>query len=559
MAEKILMPKLSDTMEEGVITSWQVKVGDTVSTGDVLAEIETDKATMEHEAYEEGTILHLVEEGSTVEVDGLIAIIGKEGEDISSLLSSGGEAKKETPKDDKAEETNSKSASSESSETVTATKKEAKVTNAVIVQMPKLSDTMEEGVIAEWHKKVGDKVSMGDVLVEIETDKATMEHEAYDEGILLHIAAEKGDSIPVNDLLCVIGEKGADYEALIRQFKSSESEAEEEESTPSKESKEESTPSKEETKTTSSTSNEESSSTSNGRVKISPLARKLAEDKGFDVEQLSGTGEGGRIIKRDVESFQPSKSQPAKEQTTAKESTSAPSSGVQGIGQESFEEKKTSQMRKTIARRLSESKFTAPHFYLTIEIDMEEAMETRKKLNEISPVKISFNDLIVKAVAVALRQHPTVNSSWQGDTVRYNHHVNIGVAVAVDEGLLVPVIRFADAKSLSQISSETKELAQKAKDKKLQPSEWEGSTFSVSNLGMFGIEEFTAIINPPDACIMAIGAIVPKPIVKNGEIVPGNLMKVTLSCDHRVVDGASGAQFLATFKSLMESPIRMLV
>ncbi len=559
MAEKILMPKLSDTMEEGVIASWQVKVGDKVSTGDVLAEIETDKATMEHEAYEEGTILYLVEEGSTVTVDELIAIIGKEGEDISGLLSTGGEAKKESPAPDKKEEKEeaSKGSNANGAETATATKKETKVSNAVIVQMPKLSDTMEEGVIADWHKKVGDTVSMGDVLVEIETDKATMEHEAYDEGVLLYIAAEKGDAIPVNDLLCVIGEKGADYEALIRQFKSGQSDEseEEEESTPSPEAKEESS------STTDAKSNGKSQTTENGRIKISPLARKLAEDKGFDIDQISGSGEGGRIVKKDIESFQPSKSEPAKEKTESKASATAPapSSGVQGIGQESFEEKKTSQMRKTIARRLSESKFTAPHFYLTIEIDMEEAMETRKKLNEISPVKISFNDMIVKAAAVALRQHPAVNASWQGETVRYNHHVNVGIAVAVEEGLLVPVIRFADAKSLSQISSETKELAQKAKDKKLQPSEWEGSTFSVSNLGMFGIEEFTAIINPPDACIMAIGAIVSKPIVKNGEVVPGNLMKVTLSCDHRVVDGATGAQFLATFKSLMESPIRMLV
>lgn len=549
MAEKILMPKLSDTMEEGVIASWLVKVGDKVSTGDVLAEIETDKATMEHEAYEEGTILYLAEEGSTVAVDALIAIIGESGEDFSALLSEDAPAKKEETSAPTEEPTATKASGS----TATATK-EPKVSNAVIVQMPKLSDTMEEGVIADWHKKVGDTVSMGDVLVEIETDKATMEHEAYDEGVLLYIAAETGDSVPVNDLLCVIGEKGADYEALIRQFKSGQSdEAEAEETTSSPEVKEEAS-------TQSGSSNGQSSSTSNGRIKISPLARKLAEDKGFDIEQISGTGEGGRIVKRDIESFQPSKSQPAKETTAPASTTSAPAaSGTQGIGQESFEEKKTTQMRKTIARRLSESKFTAPHFYLTIEIDMEEAMATRKKLNEISPVKISFNDLVVKAAAVALRQHPAVNASWQGDTIRYNHHVGIGVAVAVDEGLLVPVIRFADAKSLSQISSETKELAQKAKDKKLQPSEWEGSTFSVSNLGMFGIEEFTAIINPPDACIMAIGAIVSKPIVKNGEVVPGNMMKVTLSCDHRVVDGATGAQFLATFKSLMESPIRMLV
>ncbi len=551
MADKILMPKLSDTMEEGVIASWQVKVGDKVSTGDVLAEIETDKATMEHEAYEEGTILYLVEEGSTVAVDALIAIIGNEGEDFQHLLNGG--TQKEISKEDKEESAASTQeskaiASTASTNTATATK----VTNAVVVQMPKLSDTMEEGVIAEWHKKVGDKVAIGDVLVEIETDKATMEHESYEEGTLLYIAAQKGDAIPVDDLLCIIGEENADYQTLINQFKTGTTETEE--TAP--------TASKEETTSTTIKTNGQAKSSENGRLKISPLARRLAEEKGFDIHQIEGTGENGRIVKRDIESFKPTHavSKVQEGDTTPKTSTtsSAPS-GAQGIGQESYEEKKTTQMRKTIARRLGESKFTAPHFYLTIEIDMAEAMETRKKLNEISPVKISFNDLVVKAAAVALRQHPAVNASWQGDTIRYNHHVNVGVAVAVDEGLLVPVIRFADAKSLSQISGETKELAQKAKDKKLQPNEWEGSTFSVSNLGMFGIEEFTAIINPPDACIMAVGAIVQKPIIKNSEVVAGNMMKVTLSCDHRVVDGATGAQFLATFKALMESPIRMLV
>ncbi len=555
MAEKILMPKLSDTMEEGVIASWQVKVGDKVSTGDVLAEIETDKATMEHEAYEEGTVLYLVEEGSTVAVDALIAIIGNEGEDFQHLLNGG--TQKEAPKEDKEEsvapaQESKTSASAASTATVTATA--TKVTNAVVVQMPKLSDTMEEGVIAEWHKKVGDKVSIGDVLVEIETDKATMEHESYEEGTLLYIAAQKGDSIPVDDLLCIIGEENADYQALISQFKSGATPTEETAPTSSEE--ETTAPTSVATKT-----NGQANASENGRLKISPLARRLAEEKGLDIHQIEGTGENGRIVKRDIETFKPTQAE-SKPQETATPKSSTPTSvpsGTQGIGQESYEEKKTSQMRKTIARRLGESKFTAPHFYLTIEIDMAEAMETRKKLNEISPIKISFNDLVVKAAAVALRQHPAVNASWQGDTIRYNHHVNVGVAVAVDEGLLVPVIRFADAKSLSQISGETKELAQKAKDRKLQPAEWEGSTFSVSNLGMFGIEEFTAIINPPDACIMAVGAIVQKPIIKNGEMVAGNMMKVTLSCDHRVVDGATGAQFLATFKALMESPIRMLV
>lgn len=560
MAEKILMPKMSDTMEEGVIAAWHKKVGDQLESGDVLAEIETDKATMEYEAFEEGTILYLAaEEGDTIAVDGLLAIIGEEGEDYQALLNddSGG---------DSAPQEESKAASSNGSEssqkeTQTQVKDEPKVTNAQVVLMPKMSDTMEEGVIAEWHKKVGDQVSTGDVLVEIETDKATMEYEAFEEGTLLHIVAESGESVPVDAPMCVIGEEGADYEAALRQHQqggSSDDGGQMPDPTSSGSSSSDSNSSNGQGQKTASTT----SSSTNGRIKASPLAKKLAQEKGYDLSQIDGSGDGGRIVKKDIESYVPStksEEKPKPEPAKAQPSKSAPSTASMPVGQEDYEEQPVSQMRKTIARRLSESKFTAPHFYLTMEIVMDEAMETRKKLNEVSPVKISFNDMIVKAAAVALRQHPQVNAAWMGDKLRFNKHIHVGVAVAVPEGLLVPVIRFADAKSLSQIASETKELAQKAKDKKLQPSEWEGNTFSVSNLGMFGIDEFTAIINPPDACILAIGTIKQTAVPKDGELVLGNVMKVTLSCDHRVVDGATGADFLKTLKELLESPVRMLV
>ncbi len=423
---------------------------------------------------------------------------------------------------------------------------------AEIVRMPRLSDTMEEGVVAKWHKNVGDKVDEGDLLAEIETDKATMEFESFQEGTLLHIGVEEGKGAPVDSVLAVLGEEGEDYKALLEG--DSEDDASKSESKP--EEKKEETPKedpkptqKEETPQQTSqanTSTEVSTSSSDGRVKASPLAKKLADEKGVDISRIQGSGDGGRVVKRDVDSFNPAMA-PAPQSFTA-----APA------GEESFDETTVSQMRKTIARRLSESKFTAPHFYLTLDIDMDAAIEARKSLNATGDIKISFNDMVIKAVSMALRKHPTVNSSWRGDTIRTNHHVNIGVAVAVDEGLLVPVVRFADSKGLAQINTEVKEYAQKAKDKKLQPQDWEGSTFTISNLGMFGIEEFTAIINPPDACIMAVGGIRQVPVVKNGEVVPGNRMKVTLSCDHRVVDGASGAAFLQDFKKMLENPIHML-
>ncbi|HAE31738.1 MAG TPA: dihydrolipoamide acyltransferase [Flavobacteriales bacterium] len=421
---------------------------------------------------------------------------------------------------------------------------------AEIVRMPKLSDTMVEGVVAEWHKNVGEAVSSGELLAEIETDKATMEFESFYDGVLLHIGVEKGATAPVNDILAIIGEKGEDVKKIL---------ADEEKNTPKEEAKEDTAI---ETKPVQDTPQVPSPEpvkveqpivvktekvvqaasipvSENGKIKASPLAKRLAEERGINLGFVQGTGEGGRIIKRDIDNYQ---------------GGTAAFTGV-----ESYHEEPVSQMRKVIAQRLGESKFSAPHFYLTIEVDMENAIAARTSINaSIAPNKISFNDLVVKAVAASLKKHPKVNSSWLGDRIRYNDHVHIGVAVAVDEGLLVPVVRFADGKSLTQIGAEVKDYAVRAKNKKLQPEDWEGNTFTISNLGMFGIEEFTAIINPPDACILAVGGIVEKPVVKNGQIVPGNTMKVTLSCDHRVVDGVVGSAFLNTFKDFVENPVVFL-
>jgi pyruvate dehydrogenase E2 component (dihydrolipoamide acetyltransferase) len=432
---------------------------------------------------------------------------------------------------------------------------------AEIVRMPKLSDTMEEGVVAEWHKKVGDEVKSGDVLAEIETDKATMEFESFQDGVLLHIGVETGDAAPVDSILAILGEKGEDIQDLLDQESKGGSEKSEEKKDDSENSEKEESNDPEEKEKSESKGEEssdkekeeeekelaKSSSDADGRIKASPLAKSMAEEKGIDLSEVKGSGDGGRIVKRDIEDYKPA------------EKKSATSKSLAVSGEENYREEKVSQMRKTIARRLSESKFGAPHFYLTMEIDMENAMASRKQINAaIEPAKISFNDMVVKAAAAALKKHPAVNSSWLGDKIRFNDHVHVGVAVAVDEGLLVPVIRFADSKPMAAINEEVKELANKARNKKLQPNEMEGNTFTISNLGMFGIEEFTAIINPPDACIMAVGTIVEKPVVKNGQIVVGHTMKVTLSCDHRVVDGAVGSAFLQTFKKYMENPVLML-
>ncbi|MEY3127391.1 MAG: hypothetical protein RL273_1572 [Bacteroidota bacterium] len=414
---------------------------------------------------------------------------------------------------------------------------------AEIVYMPKLSDTMTEGVVAAWTKNVGDAVKTGEILAEIETDKATMEFESFYDGVLLYIGVETGKTAPVNAILAIIGDKGEDIASLITANPEvtviSEKKVEEKkEATPTPLVVQEKAPVAE-VKSIPLSSN-------SGRIFASPLAKKLAEEKGIDINAVSGTGENGRIIKKDVDHYTP--------YTPANRTFSQAQIGVEG-----FTDEPVSQMRKTISRRLAESKFSAPHFYLTLDIDMDQAITIRKGLNSVEGVKVSFNDMVVKAVGMSLKQHPTVNSAWMGDFIRKNQHVHVGVAVAVEDGLLVPVIRFADSKGILEIAAEVKEYAQKAKDKKLQPSDWEGNTFTISNLGMFGIESFTAIINAPDSCIMAVGGIKEVPVVKDGKIVPGNVMKVTLSCDHRVVDGASGASFLQTFKQYMENPVSMLI
>jgi len=423
---------------------------------------------------------------------------------------------------------------------------------AEVIKMPRLSDTMTEGVIAGWHKNVGDTVKKGEVLADIETDKATMELESYKDGILLYQGAQPGQKIQVNDLLCIIGKQGLDIQPIIAAIAAGtgssvvvESQAPVQAPTPA-------------AATPAAASQTASTVVNEGRIFASPLAKKIATERGIDLKYVQGSGDNGRITKIDIDTFEPASS-PATSSTTAAVATATSQSITPTAGVVSFDEVPVSQMRKTIARRLSESLFTAPHFYITMSINMDAAVAARVKLNETSKVKISFNDLVLKATAVALKQHPKVNSSWLGDKIRYNHHVNIGVAVAVDEGLLVPVVRFADSLSLSQITTQVKDFAQKAKDKKLQPSDWEGSTFTISNLGMFGVDQFTAIINPPDSCILAVGGISQEPIVKNGQVVAGNVMKVTLSCDHRVVDGATGAAFLQTLKSLLEEPLRMMI
>lgn len=537
MAEIIKLPQLSDTMEEGTVAKWHKSIGEQVNEGDLLADIETDKATMEYESFQEGVLLYQgIEEGKTAKVNSILAIVGEKGEDYSHLLNGSSseaplqENKKATPKAE------SKKASD---------KVDTSSINATIVKMPKLSDTMKEGTVAQWHKKVGDSVESGEVLADIETDKATMEFESFDDGELLYIGVEEGKTAEVDSVLAVVGEKGADFDALIKAYNQNRDSDEAEENTteqPKEEVEKENASSQERKESTA------SSTTSNGRLKASPLAKKMAEDKGINLSDVNGSGDNGRITKKDIESYTPS----SKAQTTSSVNSSTPSAS------EDFEEKEISQMRKTIAKRLAESKFTAPHFYLNIDLDMTNAIEARKAINSMEGVKVSFNDMVVKAVAVALQKHPQVNSSWLGNKIRINHHVNIGVAVAVEDGLLVPVVRFANTKQLTQIGAEVRDFAQRAKDKKLQPQDWEGSTFSISNLGMFGIDSFTAIVNPPNACILAVGAIQEVPVVKNGQIVPGNVMKVTLSCDHRVVDGATGAAFLQTFKQMIENPVSML-
>ena len=532
MAEVVRMPKLSDTMTEGVIAKWHKRVGDKVKSGELLADIETDKATMEFESFQDGILLHIgIPEKQSVPVDSIIAILGKEGEDISSLLNGATETKKtEIVAEIKPTQTTNNS-----------TPTSSLPSGVEVIRMPKLSDTMTEGVVEKWHKKVGDKVKSGELLADIATDKATMEFESFQDGVLIYIGIPEGKSVPVDSVLAVLGKGGEDVNAILATV----------EETVKTEGTKEIVGNKVTQEVKSIVSSDSLSLGEAGgasRIKASPLAKALAKDKGIDLTKVNGSGDNGRVTKSDIENYKPS----------AQTHTSSQTVSSFFPGTESFTDEPTSQMRKIIAKRLLESTNGAPHFYLTIEVDMDNAMASRLAINAIPDTKVSFNDLVIKACAAALRKHPKVNTSWLGDKIRYYNHVHIGVAVAVEDGLLVPVVRFADQKSLSQISAEVKDLGKRAKDKKLQPADWEGNTFTVSNLGMFGIESFTSIINTPESCILSVGAIRQVPVVKNNLVVPGNVMKLTLACDHRTVDGATGAAFLQTLKIFIENPVTIL-
>ena len=565
MAEVVNMPRLSDTMEEGVVAKWLKQKGDKVEEGDILAEIETDKATMEFESFHDGVLLHIgIEEGEGAPVDSLLAIIGEEGEDISDLLeNSKSDAKedkdKKEDKEDSEKETSSSKEKSDTKSDADSDEDHAEIPEGVeVVTMPRLSDTMEEGTVATWLKKVGDKVEEGEILAEIETDKATMEFESFYAGELLYIGIDEGESAPVDDVLAIIGPSGTDVDAVLKSVKSGGGEAKK----PSKTDDSNETSEDENSTDDSETQTNSTKKKDGERIFASPLAKKIAEDKGYDLAEIDGSGENGRVVKKDVENYTPkatsNKEQQAKTESKPQTEESKPMETYVPAGEESFEEVKNSQMRKTIAKRLLESKNSAPHYYLNIEVNMDDAMASRKQINAMPDTKVSFNDLVIKASAMALRKHPQVNTQWKEDVMRYAKHIHIGVAVAVDEGLVVPVLEFADQQTLTQIGNNVKSLAGKARNKKLQPKEMEGSTFTVSNLGMFGITEFTSIINQPNSCILSVGTIVEKPVVKNGEIVVGNTMKLTLACDHRTVDGATGAQFLQTLKTYLENPVTML-
>jgi len=529
MAELIKMPRLSDTMEEGTVATWFKKVGDKVEEGEILAEIETDKATMEFESFYEGTLLYIgINENETAKVDAPLAIIGEPGEDIDSILGN-------SPKNEIKNET-----AIEEDKTIQIEQVEAEVDEDVhVISMPRLSDTMEEGTVATWFKKVGDQVEEGEILAEIETDKATMEFEAFYSGNLLHVGLKEGDSAKVDSLLAIIGPKGKDISTYLNAPTKKVEVRKENVVTESK---------TEIKKADQAIQNTSEVIKSNDRIFISPLAKKLANERDIDINQLKGSGENGRIIKSDIENFK------APVQSSIAEMPSSTQSSI-----EDYYEVNHSQMRKVIAKRLSESKFSAPHYYLNIELDMSETIAFRKQCNSIPDTKISFNDIIVKACAVALKNNPSVNSQWFDDKIRYNNFVNIGVAVGVEDGLIVPVLKNADKMSVADISRSVKEMAGMARDKKLTPEMMQGSTFTISNLGMFGIESFTSIINSPNSVILSVGSIVEKPVVKDGSIVVGNTMKLTLACDHRVVDGLTGAKFLQSLKPLIENPLSMLI
>jgi pyruvate dehydrogenase E2 component (dihydrolipoamide acetyltransferase) len=541
MAKIITMPRLSDTMTEGVVAKWLKKVGDTIQEGDILAEIETDKATMEFESFNSGTLLHIgIQEGETAPIDSLLAIIGEAGEDISGLLSpqapQGGD---QSLAEQALAETSNSTPSPLGKEGMGLPK------GVVVVTMPRLSDTMTEGTVANWLKKIGDTVAEGDILAEIETDKATMEFESFQAGTLLYIGIQAGESAPIDSVLAIIGPAGTDITGIAENFvKGGAAPA--------------ATTAIAEAPVTSAPTAVATATSESGRIFASPLAKKIAAEKGIQLSQVKGSGENGRITKSDIENYSPSAITNTSVLAPAAESAAPVAKPFVPAGENYTEEIKNSQMRKVIAKRLSESIFTAPHFYLNIEVRMDEAMKSRAVINTVPDTKVSFNDMVIKACAMALKKHPKVNSQWREDSILINHHVNVGVAVAVEDGLVVPVLRYTDQMSLSQIGANVKDVAGRAKSKKLQPNEMEGSTFTVSNLGMFGITEFTSIINQPNSAILSVGAIVEKPVVSNGQIVVGNTMKLTLACDHRTIDGATGAQFLQTLKTFMENPVTML-
>ena len=541
MAQIINMPRLSDTMEEGVVAKWLVKIGDEVQEGDILAEIETDKATMEFESFYEGTLLHIgINEGQTAAVDTLLAIVGDKDEDISLLLRNDSKISGQLDLVDQIKETE------KSDDIVEKIKQTTQEPNDFqIIKMPRLSDTMEEGTVSAWLVDIGDEVKEGDILAEIETDKATMEFESFYEGTLLYIGIKEGQTALVNSLLAIIGDKNADFQSSIENFDKEKN---------IELSSNENTIVLEEINESISDENKNQSSSLN-RILASPLAKKIAKEKNINLSSVTGSGENGRITKTDIENHV------LKEDDLVKEIETKKATKIENIveGTESFEEIENSQMRKAIARRLKESKFSAPHYYLNVEFDMDNAITFRKQYNTLPETKISFNDMVVKACAMALKQHPRVNSQWFEDKMRLNHHVHIGVAVGVPDGLVVPVIRFANEKPLTQIGLEVKDFAIKSKDKKLGTNDMEGSTFTVSNLGMFGIKEFTSIINQPNSAILSVGSIVQKPIVREDKIQIGSVIKLTLACDHRTIDGVTGSLFLDTLKGYIENPVTMLV
>lgn len=540
MAEVIRMPRLSDTMAEGVLTKWHKSVGDEVKEGDILAEIETDKAIQEFESFYEGTLLYTgLKPGESAPVDALLAVIGQEGEDIKALIDApSASAPEEGTGATPATVDHSREAAAQP---VPVDTPPTQAAQATVIEMPRLSDTMTEGVVAKWHKSVGDKVEEGDLLAEIETDKAVQEFESFYEGTLLYIGVKEGERVPVGAILAIIGAAGTDVTPLLHGR----------------------TPIPEEPAVTAHTPvpvtppdakaapQAATVQGASGRIFVSPLARKMAQQSAIDLSLVQGSGDQGRIVKRDIERFK------AAQQSATPKAVEPVAQPIPPSGES--QQVPVSQLRGLIAKRLSESKFTAPHYYLNITVDMAQAMAARKQANALPDVKISFNDMVVKAAAMALRKHPGVNSSWAGDHIILHADINIGVAVAMEAGLLVPVIKKADHKGMMQIASEIRTLAEKSKTRKIAAAEMQGNTFTISNLGMFGIESFTSIINQPDSCILSVGAILEKPVVKEGQIVVGHTMALTMACDHRTVDGATGAAFLQTLKAMLENPLTMML